>query len=458
MIDSQPETWKKRATIFLVAFAVMLCVVLVWTHNRIGSIDDPVAPWNVDGIFYDNIAFNLRQANGFSVDLDASGWREVYISANSSDAMKGAYDWLLPVKGRGPTALRSPAYPFVLAAIYKVRGHRFEVARILGCVFVATGIALLLTFVAVRWSLLAGIIAGTTLSLDYSVMQSAATLATESLAVLIFASTFLLVVRAWENPSSTRWAVAGTGFATLILTRGIWNLGLMILASTAVLVLVPAFHRNWQQMKPRHLFAFLAVAMILVAPWWVRNCRATDHFTPFGTAGACGFVGGYCDESLQNYGQWQPEVFNRNQIEVQKNFDMNTADLAKVEYAVGKSSMTKTFAWCKENLSRLPELMVYRALSHWGFFNPSVPTFALVANTWLVVIGLAGCFLCTGKLKQVFIVVLILDTVLVMLTWEHLGRYAIPIRPIVHVGYGLAMATLLQWLSTKLPVSQKHSL
>ena len=67
-----------------------------------------------------------------------------------------------------------------------------------------------------------------------------------------------------------------------------------------------------------------------------------------------------------------------------------------------------------------------------------------IANIWLIVVGLAGCFFATGKSRAVFIVVLLIDTLLVMLTWEHLGRYAIPIRPIVHIGYGLAIATTIR--------------
>ena len=38
-----------------------------------------------------------------------------------------------------------------------------------------------------------------------------------------------------------------------------------------------------------------------------------------------------------------------------------------------------------------------------------------------------------------------------MLTWEHLGRYAIPIRPLVHVGYGVAIAKVLLFLYARFP-------
>lgn len=450
MPESESPSIQKPISIFCIAFVAMLCVSFAWTLTRGGcSLDDPPTPWNVDGIFYDNVAFNLNQGNGFSVDLYEEDWRSTYLAANEQPQLKGKYDWLLPVKGTGATALRSPGYPYVLAATYQFFGRRYDIARILGCVFVSIGLALLLTFCALRWSWGTALIAATTMAIDYSVMQSAGTLATESLAILIFAITFLLVVKAWEQPTHTRWFAAGLSFAALMLTRGIWSLGWLILVAVAVACLLPIIRKRWETFRLGHLVVFLVTAMIVALPWWTRNCMTTDHFTPFGTAGSCGFVGGYCDQSLANYGQWQPDVYNQNQIEVQKNFDMDVVELAHLEHAIGEASVSKTKAWCLENWARLPKLMVFRCLSHWGMFNPSVPRLAQAANLWLVFVGLTGCFFFTGNLRRVFICVLLLDMILVMLTWEHLGRYAIPIRPIVHIGYGLAISSVFQFLIEK---------
>jgi hypothetical protein len=437
------------ALVFLIAFAVLFGSALAWTMLRGSSLSDPPAPWNVDGVFYDNIAFNLNAGDGFVVDLNAEPWRESYVEANKNPGADSNYSWLFPVKGTGPTALRSPVYPYALSGIYRAFGHRYNVARIFGCLFVGIGLALMVAFCAGRFGLLAATLATATMTIDFSVMQSAGTLATESLAVLILAVTFLLVVQAWEQPNHGRWILAGASFSALMLTRGIWSLGWLILIAVSVLCLIPAIRSRWETLRMSHFFVFLATAMIVALPWWIRNCQTTGHFTPFGTAGSCGFVGAYCDESLANYGQWQPDVYNRNQIEVQKNFDMDTVDLAELEHATGQSSMEKAKSWCLENWSRIPELMFFRCLSHWGMFNPSVPWIAQAANLWLIGIGLVGCFLFSGKLRGVFVCVLLLDMLLVMLTWEHLGRYAIPVRPIVHVGYGIAMSKLLMWIGSK---------
>ncbi len=447
--EKQFPTFRERATVFSVALLAMICVTAAWTFSREGSIDDPPAPWNVDGVFYDNIAFNLNQGNGFAVDLQAQPWRNTYIEANKIPRVDGNYAWLMPVKGSGPTTLRSPGYPIALSVIYRIFGQRHEVARIFGCIFVSVGIALLLTFCALRWGYLPAMAAASTVAFDFSVMQSAGTLATESLAVLIFAITFLLVVRAWEEPSHGRWFCGGVSFAALLLTRGIWSLGLLIMIALLVSFLFPVLRKRMTQLKLAHLLTFLVTAIIVSMPWWVRNCTVTDHFTPFGTAGSCGFVGAYCDESLAAHGQWQASVFNDNQREVRATVNMDTVNLAHLEYLTGQASMQKTKQWCFANWRRIPQLMFYRGLSHWGLFNPSVPLIFNVANLWLIVVGLVGCFFCTGKLRAIFMFVLLLDSVIVMLTWEHLGRYAIPIRPIVHLGYGLAITAILKQLESR---------
>ena len=435
---------RKNAIVF--AFATMFFLLITCTLSRSGEFADPPAPWNVDGIFYDNIAFNINREQGFAVDLFAQPWREAYLPSEPPDGghVDSNYAWLGPVKGTGPTALRSPAYPYALSVIYRTFGHRYDVARIFGCIFVSLGLAVLLTFSASRWGYLSALIAATTLPIDYSIMLAAGTLATESLAILIFAITFLLVVNAYERSSVLLWAIAGFSFAALMLTRGIWSLGYLILIVSLVAFWIPPIRSRLGLFQQKHLVAFLAVATIVAMPWWIRNCQTTGHFTPFGTAGSCGFVAAYCDESLDDHGQWQAEVFTRNQIEVNKTVDMDTIKLAELEYITGQQSMRKTKAWCLANWNQIPQLMWYRGLSHWGFYNPSVPRPLQIANIWLIVVGLAGCFFATGKSKGVFIVVLLIDTSLVMLAWEHLGRYAIPIRPVVHIGYGLAIATAIR--------------
>ncbi len=72
----------------------------------------------------------------------------------------------------------------------------------------------------------------------------------------------------------------------------------------------------------------------------------------------------------------------------------------------------------------------------------------------MVVSGFAGCLLLTGRLKGLFAVVLLVDLSIAMLTWEHLGRYAIPIRPLIHLGLALAICRFWYEVLERTPLSR----
>ena len=350
--------------------------------------------------------------------------------------------------------MRSPGYPVTLAAIYRIFGHRYDAARWAGCLFVSLAIAMLLTWAYRQFGFLAAVIAAITIAWDYSVINSAGTIASESLAVLAVAVTFLLAARAVDRGSQSgwwfRWMLCGISFAVLTLIRGNWNLGLLIMIALAALMAVPAIRRRVPSVSPRAVVIFLATVFLVCAPWWIKNCHTTGHFQPFGTAGACGMVAAYCDESLENYGQWQPQVFHQNQDAVLEELGPHHTDLAVRETQTAARSMDLAIQWSKANWTKIPQLMLFRSLSHWGWFNPSVPPPMQAANTWLVIVGLLGCCFATGKWRSLFVFVLLIDLAIVMLTWEHLGRYAIPIRPLVHIGYGVAIAGVIRFVAHRL--------
>ena len=433
-----PVIWVRWGR-FALIFAFMMLASIAWTLNRGSQLDAPVAPWNIDGVFYDNIAVQLNQDAGFTVDFQQPEWRSAYHDANTSPPFAQHYDWVMQYQGTGATTMRSPGYPIVLAGVYHVFGYRFDAARIFGCFIVSLALSMLATWIAQRWGLFASAIFCGTVVLDYSVMQSAGTIASESLAILLLISVFLSAASAVRDPSQVRWFICGSLFALLLLTRGNWNLGLLIFVSLSVLILIPSIGKRILPLKFRHAVTFFIAVLIIAAPWWIRSCRLTGHFTPFGSAGTCGLVGAWCDESLNDHGHWQPKVFNDLQREVVDSLEGSGDELVPREVEMARRSSGAAIEWCKSHWDRIPELMFWRSLSHWGFFNPSVPPIYHWLNVAMVVSGFAGCLLLTGRLRGLFTVVLLVDLAIVMLTWEHLGRYAIPIRPLIHLGLALVI-------------------
>ena len=78
-----------------------------------------------DDVFYDSIAFNLLQGDGFSLDFSNEKWLKPYRETNPN----GIHDWIFEISAKGPTAVRPPAWPAVMAASYYCLGRRFDTLR-----------------------------------------------------------------------------------------------------------------------------------------------------------------------------------------------------------------------------------------------------------------------------------------------------------------------------------------
>ena len=447
--------WRSLA-VFALTLSLMMLATGAWTINRGGDLDAPPAPWNVDGVFYDNIAVQLNQDAEFSVDFNRPQWRSDYQDANTKPLHDQQYNWVLQYRGTGPTTMRSPGYPLALAGVYRLFGHRFDAARIFGCLLVSLAMSMLATWIAQRWGVVACAIFCGTVILDYSVMQAAGTIASESLAIFLLTCVFLAAVGAVgaavgtvhaaggevgpvQKPSLLRWFLCGGLFAALLLTRGNWNLGLLIFLALSVLILIPAIRKRIPSVEFRYVVTFFATVMVIAMPWWIRNCSLTGKFAPFGSAGPCGLAAAWCDDSLEDHGHWQPQVFNNMQRQVVDDMKGSGDQLVPREVEMARRSSQTAIAWCKSNWIDIPELMFWRSLSHWGFFNPSVPATFHWLNVAMVAAGFIGCLFLTGRLRGLFTIVLLVDLAIVMLTWAHLGRYAIPIRPLIHLGLALTI-------------------
>ena len=427
----------KNVSVFAIAFVWFGVVTTGWSIISFKSLNAPVTPENHDGVFYDNIALCLEQGHGFQIDFMNEAWRERYRDLNRSEKWKGRYNWVMRYRAAGATAMRSPTYPVVLGAIYSVVGWRYDAVRIVGTVLVALGMALLASWIWRRWGPIASVLFGLTASIDFSIMQSAGTFGTESLGILLATVTFVFVVRAFEKPSLLVWGLAGVAFGLLTLTRGNWNLALVIITVGLPLL---AFRNVRDWLAPtgfRHLIVFLLACSFIAAPWWIRNCLETRNFQPFGTAGSQGLVAAYCDESFDNYGNWQQEVFREHQRALFSEKKFLVKSLAEREATAGRNSTQRALSWSRENWIRLPQLAGMRFLSHWGLTNHNVPWFAQAGNIALLLFAFFGLVAVEPKTRKVLIIILVLDAMVVMLTWAHFGRYAIPIRPLIHLSYAV---------------------
>ena len=443
-IISTPSSISKWVGTFL-GFAIFFFIATsLWAWISHKDIGEAPPPWNIDGIFYDNLGFNIHHGDGMTADFRAQPWRQTYEELNQ----ERRYQWVMTIEGSGPTTMRSPGYPAFLASHYNLFGWRWDAARIGGLLIASLGLSLVMTWCWFGFGPTAAVIAAATLVADYSVMQSASMIASEPLALFFLMVFLVILLRAYESPSLVNWGIAGVVFGLMMLTRGNWNLWFLLMITASILFLSPSVRNVLSPVGLKHVLVFLLVSASVALPWWIRNCQMTGQFQPFGTAGANGLVGAYCDASLNDFGNWQNQMYQQNQLEVRSIANTSGITLAEREYLTGKSSTKKAFTWVGGNWHQLPKLGLYRLLSHWGLTNPTVPLVAQIGNITLVLLGLLGCFSLRGRARHVVIFILLVDTMGVMLTWAHVGRYAIPLRPLVHVGLATLLAGLIGWFKT----------
>jgi len=252
----------------LVALAVRVVVVLV-THRSFALINDAAD--------YNRLAISLAGGHGFGVSHVAPGG--------------------------GPTALRPPAFPLLLAAVYLVFGSHVVAARLLGALLGAVSAVLVgiliaqLTHDRVR-SLIGGILA--------AVFPPMVIASTSVMSEGLFVALSLVVVvcaLAYRAEGRVRWlALSGLALGCATLTRPIG----------AVLVLPAALIAFTGPPAPRRWVAALAATGLAIAPclaWEIRDVTVMSHVIPLTTQDGY-FLAGTYNATSAHYrpqpGNWIP--------------------------------------------------------------------------------------------------------------------------------------------------------
>ena len=185
-----------------------------------------------------------------------------------------------------PTAFRPPGYAYLLGGAYRVFGvedsrqERWAVGRWLGVVIGALTVALIGLLGARLWNRRVGLIAMAIAAVYVPWITLGGSLMSEPLFVLLMLGALLL--------ASRRLAVAAGVVAGLaVLTRA--N-GLILLVPLALLVWAPR-----RSLGPPA--ALVAVALLVVAPWTIRNAIELRAFVPVTTQFGTAMAGTYNDEA-----------------------------------------------------------------------------------------------------------------------------------------------------------------
>ncbi len=186
-----------------------------------------------------------------------------------------------------PTAFWPPLYPLLLAAWYRVCGYSLLAARLLQAVLGAVAVAV--TSLAARsvFGRRVAILTGLGMACYPHLVYFGAWLIPEALYLALLALTVCVAVRLQSLPRRM-------GFAALGLL-----LGWATLAKPATLMLLPlVVWWLWIAPPPRPTRArlvqclwLLALAVVVIAPWTVRNYQVFQTFVPVSTNGGYTFYG-----------------------------------------------------------------------------------------------------------------------------------------------------------------------
>jgi 4-amino-4-deoxy-L-arabinose transferase-like glycosyltransferase len=245
----------------------LVAILLLGLGLRIGEAWDGRAPV-YDAQAYAAIAANLEEGNGFTVGAEATQ----------------------------PSSNYSPGLPLFVAAAYAVAGGVHE--RLARVVLAAIGtLSVLFAYLIGRrlnprllnkglyrgqnsarvWPALVGalVVAVYPALLEYQGM-----LMSEPLAATLLSGGVLGVLWAWEG-GWARWLPPGALFGALALVRPEY---LGVAALVALVVLAREVRLDWRGSLLRAA-VFLAAALVVIAPWTIRNAAALDRFVPISTGG-----------------------------------------------------------------------------------------------------------------------------------------------------------------------------
>lgn len=260
----------------------LLVLAAVARFGLVGIIRGDYLP-QTDALQFDQLATQIAHGHGFTLDPPQPG--------------------LI-----GPSALRAPGYPALLAAVYVVAGdHSWTAALLVNALLGVAGVAIVGLLTSQLLGRRAGLLALAIAAIYPPVLLTGSSLQLEPAIVVLCFGGLAAALQHRRAPRGLLWPiVAGVCLGLGVLTREQAAFFLPVVAW----LLWTADGRSWPSWKDkanlRAAVVVVAVAVLSVAPWTIRNYVQLDSFVPVTTSAGFGLVGTYNETSLANRGRWLP--------------------------------------------------------------------------------------------------------------------------------------------------------
>jgi hypothetical protein len=267
--------------------------------------------------------------------------------ANLLASGQGMVDPFSHLANPPPTAAHPPGWPLVLALVSELGGTSSQAHRIAGCL---VGVALIVAVGALGRRVAgerAGLLAAALAALNPLLIQTDESLMSESLFGLAIALVLLLGYRVIDRPGAARFALLGAAIGAAALVRTEALLLLVLLAAPLALRLHAGLGGA----------AALGAAVLVLAPWTIRNAAAFDAFVPVSTNGGSLLAGANCALTYRGgeLGSWTI---------------LCVPHLRGGEVAASRALQSRGRRYASGHASRLPLVAAVRVLRTWDLYRP----------------------------------------------------------------------------------------
>jgi 4-amino-4-deoxy-L-arabinose transferase-like glycosyltransferase len=407
------------------------------------------------------LVLRLGAAAVLTQEMEPGADELAYRTIATSVADGNGYPDRPAVAGGGPSASNPPAYPYFLGAVFLLSGDNVDAARVVQALLgtLTVGLIGLIGWRIFRDRRVA--LAAITIAAVYPpLVVISAPLMTESLLLPLLLGMVLAALE-FRDGGGLGWAaLAGVLGGAAILTK---DVGLIAFAVVCVAIWArPRF--SLESLKPVGLA--IAVALLVLLPWQVRNAVEFDGFVPVSTKLGLGLAGSYND-AVRNDPQhvWVPPY----QLPELRSFLYGTDD---DEAEVSRELQSRAFdfvgdhpgypiALAYRNLRRMLQLqtsgLVAADAELLGFSWREVATGTFKAVYWSCAVGflllviLVAIAALRGYARRVpwFIYVLALCEVLPLILIAGGPRYRLPADALLIVIAAPAAAALAERLRAR---------
>jgi hypothetical protein len=400
------------AAIFLVSFGMY-----VMRASTSGALREP--PETGDGHDYDAIAFNVWQGRGFGYLWSDEEWRKPYAGIPR-------YRLLLTRQSDFyPTTYRPPAMPYLLSAVYAVAGRNFTAWRVVNCGITAGAVTTAAIISAQFAGAPAAVITAAILLQSRELTRYSGMFMTEPLATLMLA----LLAWTWVRNAAFGWT-AKRAVASGLAMGGLLAARTIFILTTPVLLILPGRDLTFgSKLAWKTKAICLAVAIVVISPWWIRNIVVLDAFMPLGTQGGINLPMGFGPHALRHRGIWAS-----NPGDGWPEIAALKLDTVTSEVLLAKHRQNLTISWMLDNPRQVIDLM-------WLHVSQELKPGRGFYSRWLLPSAAVSAFV-LWKLPGVWVLALIVcgNILSIAMTYSAGGRFMVPVQPLLAALVAAALA------------------